>query len=240
MDHALAMGLVERVGNLNAVSERIGQGQRTPRETLRQRFALEVLHHQEVQVAVVRASLSDVEYGADVRMAESGKRLGLPLEPLLQRGVRRHVRRQDLDRDRPIQTSVVGLVDLAHPTCPEGPEDVVDAESGCPPEATYGLFVMPRSSGASVNRRICRRMIRDGAGQQRWLQKFVGPSWSTNVRHGMQRHRPRCLCRATLHVFHDHMGLSTDGWETNEALPQAVPVTPSDYDMLDGLSAGPR
>ena len=129
MDHALAMSLVERVGNLNAVSERIGQGQRTPRETLRQRLALEVLHHQEVQVAVVRVSLSDVEYGADVRVAEGSQRLGLPLEPLLQRGVRRHVRWKDLDRDRPIQTRVVGLVDLTHPTCPEGSDDVVGAES---------------------------------------------------------------------------------------------------------------
>ncbi len=55
---------------------------------------------------------------------------GFPFEPLLQIGVRRDMCGQHLDRDRAVQTTVAGFVDLAHPAGAEGRFDLVRAKGG--------------------------------------------------------------------------------------------------------------
>ena len=55
-----------------------------------------------------------------MRVVQAGDGLGLPLEPLLEVGVRGHMLRQHLDGDGAIQTGVAGLADLPMPPAPMG------------------------------------------------------------------------------------------------------------------------
>ena len=50
---------------------------------------------------------------ADVRVVQPRNRLGLSLEPLLPVGVVSDVLGKDLDRDRPVEARVAGLIDFA-------------------------------------------------------------------------------------------------------------------------------
>ena len=92
------------------------EGQCTFLQTVSQCFAFDVLHHHEVDAVLA----ADVEERADVRMVQAGDSTGLPLEPLLEPGVVGKVRRKDLDGNRAVEASVLGFVDLAHASGPEG------------------------------------------------------------------------------------------------------------------------
>jgi hypothetical protein len=84
--------------------------------------------HHEVELAV--AGLVDLVDGADVRMIQGRRSLGLVKESLLRRVVAGQVRRQELDGDLTPQARVSGRIDDAHAAVPEFGEDVVGAESG--------------------------------------------------------------------------------------------------------------
>ena len=126
MRHPLAVGLVQRVGDLDGVAERLVQRERTLAEPVGQRLALQVLHDQEVGLALP----ADIEDGADVGMAQRGDRLRFPLEPRLPLGVGGDMRGQDLDGNGSLQPSVGRFIDLTHAPGPEGGLDLIRAEAG--------------------------------------------------------------------------------------------------------------
>ena len=126
MDDALAMRLVERVGDLDGDLQRLVERERPFLEARGQRLALEMRHDQ-----VVRAiDAADVVDAADVGMVQRGDRPGLALEACPRIGIAGDVARQDLDGDRAIEARVAGLVDLAHPAGAERRGDLIRAEPG--------------------------------------------------------------------------------------------------------------
>ncbi len=64
----------------------------------------------------------------DVRMVERGESPRLALQPREPVGVRRELRREDLDRDLAAEPRVMRPIDLAHPARAQGREDLVRAE----------------------------------------------------------------------------------------------------------------
>ena len=84
----LPMRLVQRIRDGDRHLERLLQWQRTILQPLGERLPVEILHDQEVGAAFG----ADVMEGADVRVVQGRDGLGLPLEPLLQIGVRRDMR----------------------------------------------------------------------------------------------------------------------------------------------------
>ena len=119
MRDPLAVGLVQRVRDLNGRLESLIERQRALPQAVGQRLALQVLHHQEVHAVLV----PHVMEGADVGMVQAGDRLGFALESLLQLRVRRDMLGEDFDGDRAVQAGVAGLVHLAHAASPEGGDD---------------------------------------------------------------------------------------------------------------------
>ena len=110
MDDALAVRLVERVGDLGRDLQRLVERQRPLLEARGQRLAVEMRHDE-----VVRAvDVADVVDAADVRMVERGDGARLALEAGARIGIASDLGRQDLDRDRAIEARVAGSVDLAH------------------------------------------------------------------------------------------------------------------------------
>ena len=135
MDDARAVRLVERIADLNRDPQCVLRLQSAPcrvaataaaGEAFGDRLPFQMLQHEEVDAVLV----ADVEQGADVRMIQRRDRARLAFEALAQLRVGRERGGENLDRDRPIEPRVAGLVDLAHAACPEGGEDLVRAEAG--------------------------------------------------------------------------------------------------------------
>ena len=84
-----------------------------------------------------------------MRVRELRDRLRLALEPLPDLGRRREMRRQHLDRDRPLEPRVARLVDLAHPARADRREDLVGAEA----VPAGGSFPVPPASAHPPSRR---------------------------------------------------------------------------------------
>jgi hypothetical protein len=126
MHDALAVRLVERVGNLAAVAQRLLERQRALAEPVDERLSLEVLHDEIVGLTLA----SDVVQRADVRMRELRNGLCLPLKALgdLRRG--REMLRQDLHGDRAVEACVLRPVHLSHPPRPKRREDLVGSKPG--------------------------------------------------------------------------------------------------------------
>jgi hypothetical protein len=66
-------------------------------------FALDHFEHQVVKLVVPQRLVSDVVKRADVLVVERGHRLRFALEARAQLLVAREVRRQELDRHRPVE-----------------------------------------------------------------------------------------------------------------------------------------
>jgi hypothetical protein len=105
---------------------------------LRQRLALQKLHH-EVGVAVWKhAEVGDID---DVAVADLRRRLGFLDEALYRRRVLRCFFAEDLDRDRLVDEHVAGLVDHAHATFSEPRFDGVSAiDRGAEQRVCFDLF----------------------------------------------------------------------------------------------------
>ena len=76
MHDALAMGTVQRVGDLPCARQRLAKRQRASHQPVCQRLALEPFHH-EVRDAVL---VADVVQGADVGVIQRGDGARLALE----------------------------------------------------------------------------------------------------------------------------------------------------------------
>ena len=101
VDDPLVVGGHERIGDLRAERDGVGDGKPAALEPRGQRFTVDQLHHQEIGPDVVQR--------ADMRVVERGDRAGLPFEAAGE------VRRGHLDGDLPPETGIDGAVDRAHP-----------------------------------------------------------------------------------------------------------------------------
>jgi hypothetical protein len=123
--HAFAVGLVQGVRHLDGVLEHLLQRERTFRQPLGQRFALQVLHHQEIDSVL----MSDVVEDADVRMIQSGDRPRFAVEALAHVGPTGKVCGQHLDGYDAVEPRVAGLIHLSHAPGADERDDFVGAES---------------------------------------------------------------------------------------------------------------
>ena len=135
----LPVRLVQCVGDLDAVPQRLLQRQRTLREALAERLPLEQLHHEILGLALP----PHVVERADVRMRELRDRLRFPLEALASIRGRHRPFRQHLDRDGALEPRVPRLVDLSHPARANGREDLVRAEARARDQGQPGLSLHP-------------------------------------------------------------------------------------------------
>ena len=126
VDHPLAVGRGQRVGDLRPVLQRLIGSERALGQAVGQRPALEVLHHQVVHTAV----LADVVQRADVGVVQVGDRPRLALESLPRLGLVGQVARKHLDRHGPVEPRVARPVDLAHTASAQGVDDLVRPEPG--------------------------------------------------------------------------------------------------------------
>ena len=110
MDHAAAVRLVERVGDVDGTAHRLVDAHGPTPEPVLERFAFEALHHEEVDAVLV----ADVVQRADVRVIEAGDDLRFALEARAHRLVRGAARRKHLDRHGAIQPCIDGSIHLAH------------------------------------------------------------------------------------------------------------------------------
>ncbi len=91
---------------------------------------------------------------ADVGVIQCRRRLGLLEEALFGRLVSRQVRREELDRDVPIQPRVMGQVDDAHAPAPKLGDDRIRAEGRAGGEGHgRGRFYLWTRSGWPTNER---------------------------------------------------------------------------------------
>src|SRR5262249_22052119 len=107
---------------LNCLIERQG----APSQPVLQRLSLEVLHDEKFDAVLV----AHVIKRADVRMRELRDRFRLSLQALPALRRRGHALRQQLDRDIPAQARASRSVNLTHPSCAEGREQLVRTELG--------------------------------------------------------------------------------------------------------------
>jgi hypothetical protein len=107
---AFGMCGLERLRHLNGNAHGLRNGQRTSPQPHRQRFAVEILHHEEVDALV----MPEIVECTDVRMREPRDRPRLVRKSSAAARVGRRVRRQDLQRDVTVEPGVAGPIDFAH------------------------------------------------------------------------------------------------------------------------------
>jgi len=134
MNDAGAVGLVESVGDFRADLENLIGRKRAFGNALRERFALDAFHDQEIG-AVLRA---DIEERADVWVIQSRDGFGFTLEAELGGSVGGEMVRENFDGDRAVEAGVACAVDFAHAAGTERSEDFVGAELGAGREG-HGL-----------------------------------------------------------------------------------------------------
>ena len=111
----------ERIGNLNRHRQQLFDFQNLPAHTLRQRLALEQLHHNKMLPLV----LFDRVNRANVWMIQRGCRTRFSLESFQELGVARHFVRQKLYRDFPPEPRILGFIHHTHATAADFAEHFV-------------------------------------------------------------------------------------------------------------------
>src|SRR5262245_55353709 len=99
MNDAVTMGLLEGVGDLNGVIERLRQGQWSLPQPFRQRLALKALQHEEVGPVV----LADIVQHADVRVLQGCDSSRFAQETAAALRLLLQLRGQNLDGDDTIE-----------------------------------------------------------------------------------------------------------------------------------------
>ena len=158
VDDASAMGAIQRVGDLRGDLQRLRDGQCTPREPVFEGFPFHELEHEVVEAVLT----ADIVKRADMWVGEPGDRASLALEPLARERIARHVRRQDLDGNRPVQSRVARLEDLAHAAGGDPVNDFVRSQPAarCDRHARAIIRRAPRSSsGIFRDRRALRECV---------------------------------------------------------------------------------
>ncbi len=123
MDDAGLVGLAEGLEHLeHDRHELLREEPAVALDAVRERLAVEVLHH---HVARVVGEDAEVEDLADVLRSDERRRLRLALEALDHVGLRRDAEVEHLDRHLAADADVLALVDGAHPSSPEQAHDAV-------------------------------------------------------------------------------------------------------------------
>ena len=125
MDDVRAVRSRQSVGDLDPNLDRLPDRKGASLQPVGQRLPVEVLHHQEVDLA----GAADIVDRADMRMIERGDRARFLLEATAAFGIGGQARRQDLDGDRAAKARVARLVNLAHPPGTDRRDDEVGAET---------------------------------------------------------------------------------------------------------------
>ena len=110
MDEAARMRGRERTGDLDADVDGLARRQRPPLQPLAERLALDELGHH-VGPAVQFAEVVDDQ---NMRVVQAGRRTRFLMKAAQPVAVGRELRREELDRHRPIQLGIVREIDLAH------------------------------------------------------------------------------------------------------------------------------
>ena len=124
MHHAGRVGGRQPLAELHRVLHRPPRGQGLALEALAERFPLEQLERQEGHPMVG----ADVVDGEDVGVIERGDRARLLLEPADTLGVG-DLGGKNLQCDVASEARITRPVDLPHPPCPEGRDDLVGAQT---------------------------------------------------------------------------------------------------------------
>ena len=124
MNDALAVSLIQSIGNLRSVGQQMRERQWTFLESVCQSFAFNAFHYEKLD-AVLR---SYVVQRANVGVIQTGDRLGLALKACPQNWILGEIRRKNFDRNRAIQTGVSSAVDFTHAARTERREDLVRPE----------------------------------------------------------------------------------------------------------------
>ena len=157
----------ERVKNLECMTERLAQRKRPARQTVRDRFAVEQLHDQEVD----SVDVSNVVQHADLGMTQRGRRLCLSLEPVAQARVVAKVRREYLDGDRAMQAGVGRTVDLAHAAGPQPRVDSIRSKLA----ADQGALGLGQRRGKDLGRGRRKQLLRIGMARQERFDLLTQP-----------------------------------------------------------------
>ena len=110
VNYALAMGRMERFGNLNSQPEHLFQFQRTARDQVLEGDAVQIFHD-DVGLAVL---LADVMDGADIWMVQRRCSLGLAAKAGQRLRIASNFFRKEFERNKPMQTGIFGFVDDTH------------------------------------------------------------------------------------------------------------------------------
>src|SRR5467141_1325930 len=121
MNNACGVSSVESVCNLSGKQKKSFHLQRTPRNAVLQRHALEKLHDDE-RLAFV---LPDFMNGADIWMVQGRRSAGLSTETLQRLRVLRNFLREKFESDEASKLGIFGLVDHTHTTTTELLHDAV-------------------------------------------------------------------------------------------------------------------
>ena len=146
-------GLVRRLeplGDLPTHVDGLVDGQRSALQPRLEVLARHELHREEACVA----HLVDAEDPGDVRVVQRRERLGLALEtpqPLVVLG---EVLGQHFDRNIALEARVFGAIDLAHPSGPEGTEDLVEGKGLASGEGHEGAESSPDDPDPSATREL--------------------------------------------------------------------------------------
>jgi hypothetical protein len=125
VNQAALVGRRQALGNRPApVKDLFHHGGRAAPEPLLQRFAFEILHHEERNAPV----LADLEQGDDVLVPQGRRRPRLAQEAGAGLGIVGQLRPHDLEGDHAPEMGVLGLVDDAHATAPQYLQDPVMCE----------------------------------------------------------------------------------------------------------------
>jgi hypothetical protein len=110
------MRVVERVRDVDRVSQHVGGLQRPANQTVCERLSLEVLHDQKPDWFGTGGILgfADIMKDADMSMIERRDCASLALEPLTPAVIGLKPFGEDLDRNNAIETGIASLVDLAY------------------------------------------------------------------------------------------------------------------------------
>ena len=119
------MSGIERTRELDGDPQDLLDRQRAAQQSMRERFALQVLHHQELDAVLT----ADVVQRADMRVRQARDGARLAPETFLTPRVVGDVAQQDLDRNRPIEPCVDRPVDFAHAARAKRRDDFVRPQS---------------------------------------------------------------------------------------------------------------
>ncbi len=171
VNDALLVRRLERLGDLPRNRQRLVERKRPLHDAVRERRALDELHHQRGHAA---RFLEAVDVG-DVWMVQRSQRPGLALQPRQTLRIRRHAGGQHLDCHVAIEAGVAGAIDLTHAAGADLLDDVVRPDSCAARQTHVGMAARlyarePSRSDASLLLLRAERSIVAAPGPQGCLE----------------------------------------------------------------------